>query len=63
MNDEQLDDWGTFPLSGFNKITYQEFMGIVQVLNIYSSLGENEKEIVMLVMDGMKYRERIKYAK
>ena len=49
-----------YPLTGFSKITYEEFLGIAEMLKLFSSLGEKEKEVILLVMDGMKYREASK---
>ena len=49
-----------YPLTGFSKITYEEFLGIAEMLKLFSSLCENEKEIILLIMDGMKFRQTSK---
>lgn len=46
-----------YPLSGFSKISYEEFLGILHILNLYSSLDEDQKNMVNLMMDGLKFRE------
>lgn len=45
-----------YPLTGFNKISYEELLGILEMLKLFSSLKEEEKEMIMLMMDGLKFR-------
>lgn len=49
----------SYPLSGFSKISYDEFKGIFHILSLYSSLTEEEKRMVSLCMDGLKFRENL----
>lgn len=52
-----------YPLTGFDKISYEEFCGILEVLNNYSKLSADQKEIIDLLMLGMKKREEIELSK
>lgn len=49
-----------YPLTGFSKIEYEEFLGILHMLSLYSSLTKEQRHIIDLIMDGMKYRENKK---
>jgi hypothetical protein len=48
------------PLSGFDKITWEEFCGILEMLQLYKSLSEEKKEIIDLLMLGMQKRNEEK---
>lgn len=48
------------PLTGFSKISYQEFLGIFEVIKTYESLNSEEREMIDLIMIGMKTREETK---
>jgi hypothetical protein len=45
-----------YPLTGFSKISFEEFMGILSVLRVFGELSKEKQEQIMLMMDGMKYR-------
>jgi hypothetical protein len=45
-----------YPLTGFDKINFDEFMGIYEVLKLFNSLDGKNKEVIMLLMDGLKFR-------
>lgn len=45
-----------YPLTGFDKITFEEFCGIYEILKLFSSLDDKDKEVIMLLMDGLKFR-------
>jgi len=52
-----------YPLTGFGKITYEELCGIIETLKLFSSLSEKDKETILLLMDGLKYRANKKEGK
>lgn len=54
------DSINKYPLSGFSKISYEEFLGIFHILSLYSSLTEEQRDMIDLVIDGMKFRENQK---
>lgn len=45
-----------YPLSGFDKISFEEFLGILEILNTFGRLGSSDKDAVLLIMDGLKFR-------
>lgn len=47
----------SYPLTGFSKISWEELMGIIEMLKLFSSLDDTGKEAITLMIDGMKYRE------
>lgn len=49
-----------YPLSGFSKISFEEFLGILHILKLYGSLDDDQKEIINLLMDGLKFRNNNK---
>jgi hypothetical protein len=46
-----------YPLTGFSKISWEEFCGMLEMLQLYKSLGNEQKEIIDLMMLGMQKRE------
>jgi hypothetical protein len=52
-----MSDKKKYPLTGFSKITWEELLGIMDMLNSFKTLGETEKELILLAMQGMKARE------
>jgi hypothetical protein len=58
-----LKNWeeiNKYPLSGFSKISWEEFCGMLHVLQLYNRLGNEQKEIIDLMMLGMQKREEMK---
>ena len=43
-----------YPLTGFSKISYDELLGIIDMLNTFKELGDMEKDLILLAMAGMK---------
>ena len=46
-----------YPLTGFSKISWEELMGIFEMLKLFGSLDGQLKEAIMLMIDGLKFRE------
>lgn len=46
-----------YPLTGFGKISWEEFLGIMDMLELFRGLDKENKNLILYVMDGMKYRE------
>ena len=51
-----------YPLTGFSKISWEEFCGMLEILQLYKSLGSEQKDIIDLMMLGMQKREEVKRA-
>lgn len=49
-----------YPLTGFSKITYEELLGIIKILKLFSSLSKQDQSAVNLMMDGLKFRSENK---
>lgn len=47
-----------YPVTGFGKISYEELLGMLELLKTFSSLSSEDKELILLMMDGMKYRSK-----